>query len=72
VVALDAIIIGPVFPGCYFDGFHPRRDARWAGRGLALELGVRAYAALLRENTMDGVYKVWPPTLDEWEALQAS
>lgn len=58
------------FPGCYFDGFHATRDARWAGRGLAGELGVRAWGALQREARREQGYGVWPPTLDEWEALQ--
>lgn len=65
------LVVSDGFPGCYFDGFNARRDVSWSGRGLAGELGTRAYGALQRENAFDGDMKVWPPTLDEWEALQS-
>lgn len=39
-------------------------DVQWGGRGLSLELGVRAYRYLVTERK-----GYWPPGLEEWEQL---
>lgn len=51
----------------YFDGPHPRPDARWAGRGIAVELGPRAYTDLLLEARVKHAGWGWPPGLAAYE-----
>lgn len=52
-------------PGSHQQDGHWRRPAQWAGRGLHLELGNRAYRYLQIENREHQ----WPPGLIDWEEL---
>lgn len=60
-----------VLPGSYFENDQARRDVRWAGRGLAFELGTRAYRMLVVEDRIKQSGWGWPPGLELLEELAA-
>jgi hypothetical protein len=54
-------------PGTYWQDTSRRPDVIWPGRGLAHELGTRAYRYLQREGHRDDYGGVFPPALEEAE-----
>lgn len=69
--SMEVILARPIpETTAYFRNDWPIRVApRWAGRGLAGEIGTRAYRYLqMEERRVEGL-GLWPPGLEDYEEL---